>query len=92
MDDKKDLLLRLGSGLYQLGIKAETARRKLKRLTEDGGTYESEEVLAALHELQILNSQWKSLEKQYLELQKEMIYTELEREKNESAADLLSCL
>lgn len=78
MEEKKDLLLRLGFSLYQMGIKVETARRKLKSLTEKGLPYESAEMITALNELQLLDSQWKSLERKYLELQKEMKFADLE--------------
>lgn len=72
MNDKKALLLRLGVSLYQLGIKVETARQRLQDLVGNGVPYESKEMLTALQELQTFDSQWRSLEAQYLELQKEI--------------------
>mgnify|MGYP003294909979 CR=1 FL=1 len=72
MNDKKALLLRLGISLYQLGIKVETARQRMRDLVNSSVPYESEEMQTALQELWALDSQWRSLEAQYLELRKEI--------------------
>lgn len=72
MNNEKDLLLRLGVSLYRLGIKVETARKDLRDLVNSGVPYESEQMQTALQKFHTLDSQWKSLEAQYLELRKEM--------------------
>ena len=72
MNNEKDLLLRLSVSLYRLGIKVETARKDLRDLVNSGVPYESEEMQTALQELWALDSQWRSLEAQYLELRKEI--------------------
>ena len=72
MNNEKDLLLRLGVSLYRLGIKVETARKDLRDLVNSGVPYESEQMQTALQEFCALDSQWRSLEAQYLELRKEI--------------------
>ena len=72
MNNEKDLLLRLGASLYRLGIKVETARKDLRDLVNSGVPYESEQMQTALQEFCALDSQWRSLEAQYLELRKEI--------------------
>jgi len=72
MNDKKALLLRLGASLYQLGIKVDAARKRLRDLVNNGLPYESEKMQTALQEFCALDSQWRSLEAQYLELRKEV--------------------
>ena len=72
MNNEKDLLLRLGVSLYRLGIKVETARKDLRDLVNSGVPYESEQMQTALQEFCTLDSQWKSLEAQYLKLRKEI--------------------
>lgn len=72
MNNEKDLLLRLGECLYRLGIKVETARKDLRDLVNSGAPYESEQMQTALQKFRTLDSQWKSLEAQYLKLLKEI--------------------
>ena len=72
MNNEKDLLLRLGVSLYRLGIKVETARKDLRDLVNSGVPYESEQMQTALQEFCTLDSQWNSLEAQYLKLRKEI--------------------
>lgn len=78
MEEKKELLIRLGFSLYQIGNKVETARRRLKDLVEKGVSYASTELLAVVDELKIIDAQWKSLEGQYLELKDEIAGNNLE--------------
>ena len=72
MNIEKDLLLRLGVSLYRLGIKVETARKDLRDFVNSGVPYESEQMQTALQKFRTLDSQWKSLEAQYLKLRKEI--------------------
>lgn len=77
MDARKRLLLLSAARLYSLGVDLEAAREKLRRLVEEGVSYESQEMLQAYEEFTALDTQWKSLEQQHLALREEI--------KNESA-------
>ena len=72
MDLEKDLLLRAGARLYSLGIEVEGARENLRRLVEEGISYDSPEMLTALEQYQSLDQKWKSLEQEYLKLRKDI--------------------
>lgn len=67
MDFKKDLLLRSAARLYSLGIEVEAAREQLRKLVEQGSSYDSPEMRKALEEFQELDCQWKALEQEHLQ-------------------------
>ena len=69
----KDLLLQSAARLYTLGVDMEGAREELRRLVSAGVPYESPKMCAALQNFQELDAQWKELERQHLDLQKEMV-------------------
>ena len=72
MDARKDLLLKSAARLYSLGVDLEMAREKLRKLVEQGVSYESKEMKDAYKEFATLDEQWKALEKQHLELRNEI--------------------
>ena len=72
MDARKDLLLKSAARLYSLGVDLEMARNKLKKLVDQGVPYDSKEMKDAYREFSELDTQWKELEKQHLELRDEI--------------------
>ncbi len=68
MDMKKDLLLRSAARLYSLGIEVDGARQRLRELVNQGVAYTSSEMRKALEDYQELDTQWKALEREYLNL------------------------
>ncbi|MBR3556119.1 MAG: hypothetical protein IKN89_09410 [Oscillospiraceae bacterium] len=79
MDSRKELLLASAARLYSLGVDLEAARDKLRKLVEQGVSYESEEMLQAYGEFTALDEQWKDLEKQHLELRDEIRRARIKR-------------
>lgn len=73
MDYRKELLLASAARLYSLGLDVEAARARLKELVEQGVSFSSEEMERAYREYAEFNAQWKSLEKQHLELRDEIL-------------------
>lgn len=73
MDYKKDLLLRSAARLYSLGIEVEAAREQLRKLVEQGSSYDSPEMRKALEEFQELDCQWKALEQEHQQLRAEIM-------------------
>lgn len=72
MENKADLI-QLASLLFQLGNEVENARKNLKDLVATGVSYESEEMLSALHSFQKLESQWNHAEQEYLALKERIL-------------------
>ena len=72
MDARKDLLLKSAARLYSLGVDLEMTRDKLKKLVDQGVPYDSKEMKDAYREFSELDTQWKELEKQHLELRDEI--------------------
>lgn len=72
MDYRKDLLIASAARLYSVGIDLEAARARLSELAERGVPYSSEEMLNAYSEFMELDTQWKALEKEHLELRDEI--------------------
>lgn len=68
-----DLLIASAARLYSVGIDVEAAREKLRQLVEQGVSYESKEMLDAYNEFVELNTYWKQMEAQHLELRDEML-------------------
>ena len=71
MDERADLLLRLGFSLKEIGGQMESRRDKVKQLLSEGHTYESPEVIRLAREYQLLQSQFASLEAQFKEVKKQ---------------------
>lgn len=72
MDARKDLLLKSAARLYSLGVDLEMARDKLKKLVDQGVSYDSKEMKDAYREFSELDAQWKELERQHIELRDEI--------------------
>lgn len=72
MYTEKDLLLQSAARLYTLGVDLEGAREELRRLVAAKVPYDAPEMKAALENFQGIDAQWKELERQHLELRKEM--------------------
>ncbi len=72
MDARKDLLLKSAARLYSLGVDLEMARDKLKKLVDQGVPYNSKEMKDAYREFSELDTQWKELERQHIELRDEI--------------------
>ena len=72
MDVRKDLLLKSAARLYSLGVDLEMARDKLKKLVDQGVSYDSKEMKDAYHKFSELDAQWKELERQHIELRDEI--------------------
>lgn len=73
MDMRKDLLLKSAARLYSIGVDVEMAREKLRKLVEQGVSYDSKEMKDAYKEFSELDQQWKELEKQHFELRDEIL-------------------
>ena len=73
MDTRKDLLLRSAARLYSLGIDLEMAREKLRELAAQGLPYGSREMKNAYRAFAELETRWKELERQHLELRDEIV-------------------
>ncbi len=73
MSTNKDLLLMTAARLYSIGVDVEGAREKLRQLVEQKVPYDSPEMRDALRDFQQLDTQWKELEKDYLELRAECL-------------------
>lgn len=69
---KKDLLLMSAARLYSLGVELEGAREKLRELVDRKVSYDSPEMLEALHSFQELDAQFQSLEKEHIALRDEL--------------------
>ena len=72
MDARKDLLIKSAARLYSLGVDLEMTREKLRKLAEQGVPYDSQEMKDTYKEFSELDTQWKELEKQHLELRDEI--------------------
>jgi len=73
MDYRKDLLLASAARLYSMGVDLEAARAKLKELVERGVPYDSDQMKQAYQDFKELEQQWKTLERQHLELRDEIV-------------------
>lgn len=72
MDTQKELLLASAARLYSLGVDLEGARERLRKLVEQGVSYDAPEMKDAYHEYTELDEQWKELERQHLALRDEI--------------------
>ncbi len=73
LDYRKELLLASAARLYSLGVDLEAARFRLKELAEQGVGYDSDEMMHAYRDFKELEQQWKTLEKQHLELREKIV-------------------
>lgn len=73
MDYRYELLLASAARLYSLGVDLEAARARLSRLVDEGVSFSSPEMEQAYRDFQQLNTQWKELEKEHLNLRDELL-------------------
>ncbi len=72
MDYRKDLLLRTAARLYSLGLDLESTKEQIRKLSASGTSASSPELQAAVMEYSAQKAQWDELERQYLDLRKEL--------------------
>ena len=72
MKNKRNELVLSAIALIKAGEALETAKARLKELVDQGVSYESEVMEAALKECLELQQQWRTLEDQHLRLKKGM--------------------
>ncbi len=70
MKNRKNELVLSAIALVKAGEALEDAKAKLRRLVEQGVSYESEEMKIALEECLQLQQQWRELEEEHLRLKK----------------------
>ena len=70
MKNRKNELVLSAIGLVKAGEALEDAKAKLRRLVDQGVSYESEEMKIALEEYLQLQQQWRELEEEHLRLKK----------------------
>ena len=70
MKNRKNELVLSAIGLVKAGEALEAAKAKLRRLAEQGVSYESEEMKMALDECLQLQQQWQALEEEHLRVKK----------------------
>lgn len=73
MSKEKQRLVSTAAELYRLGLEVEAARARLRKLVEQGVSYESAEMRAAFEEFTALDRKWKALEREHLSLRGEVI-------------------
>jgi len=74
MDYRNELLLASAARLYSLGIDVEAARERLRQLVEQDVSFSSPEMEKAYLVFQQLNSWWKELETEHLDLRRELLW------------------
>ena len=70
MKNRKNELVLSAIGLVKAGEALEGAKAKLRKLVEQGVSYESEEMKIVLEECLQLQQQWRALEEEHLRLKK----------------------
>jgi len=70
VNENTEHLLRLGTALYQMGIKLESTRRRILSYVSAGVSFEAEEMKQLVREYQLLQSQFESLEARYRQVKK----------------------
>lgn len=67
MDERTDLLLRLGLSLNELGVQIKLRQERVKELLSQGYSYDSPELIRLAKEYHLLQCQFRSLEAQFKE-------------------------
>ncbi len=67
MDERQDLLLRLGFSLAELGKQMKQRRDKIQQLLTQGYSPDTPEIVALAKEYHLLQSQFSSIEAQFQE-------------------------
>ena len=73
MNHEYDLLIASGARLYSLGVDLEGAVERLSALLEQGEGRDNQELRQAYETYTVLSEQWKSLERQHLQLREELL-------------------
>ena len=73
MDNRKTWLLESAATLAVLGEKVEAARDELRRLVSKGVSYDSEAMKKAYADFEMLDRQWKALERRHLAVRNEIL-------------------
>jgi len=74
VQEKKELLIRVASKLYSIGLDLDYAKEKLRKLVSEGVSFDSTQMLDAYNEYKELEEQWKSLEADYIMMREELYY------------------
>lgn len=74
MQSKKELLIRAATRLYSIGMDLDYAKEKLRKLVNDGVSFDSSQMMNAYNEYKALEEQWNSLEAEYLDLRDDICY------------------
>lgn len=74
MQGKRELLIITASKLYSVGMELDYAKEKLKKLVDDGVSFDSAQMLDAYNEYKALEDQWNLVEAEYLDLRDELYY------------------
>lgn len=72
MDERTDLLLRLGFSLKELGMQMKHRQDRVTQLLSQGHTCESPEIIRLVKEYQLLKGQFASLEAQFKEVKNQI--------------------
>lgn len=67
MDERSDLLLRLGLSLNELGVQIKLRQERAKEFLSQGYSYDSPELIRLAKEYHLLQCQFASLEAQFKE-------------------------
>ena len=73
MDERKDLLLRSAARLYSIGIDLEGKKEQIRKMVENGVSYESPEMAQAVQEYTELKELWDNLEAEHLKIRHEIL-------------------
>lgn len=68
---EKGLLIKKSTELISLGMRKETARKRLKELVDQGVDYADPRIDKAIHDFVMLEARWELLEREYLALKRQ---------------------
>lgn len=73
MDTKRELLIQSAARLYSIGIDLENIKQQIKKLVDNGTSYEAPEMIQAVREYSELKELWYILEQEHLKLKAEIL-------------------
>jgi hypothetical protein len=74
MQEKKELLIRTAAKLYSIGMDLDYAKEQLRKLVNEGVSFDSSRMLNAYNEYKELEEQWNFLEAEYLDMKDDLYY------------------
>lgn len=74
VQEKKELLIRVASKLYSIGLDMDYAKENLRKLVSAGVSFDSSQMKDAYNEYKELEEQWNSLEAEYIGMRDELFY------------------